>query len=90
MAEEQMFFLYLCSFLNVLRCRVKSSSQVQGMIQLNSMEGVNTWFPKTRTTLACLSGGGRGLIQVGYLFIVIYFLKHPPIPPKIETKQASA
>ena len=83
MAEEQMFFLYLCSFLHVLRCRVKSSSQVQGMIQLNSMEGVNTWFPKTRTTLACLSGGGgRGLIQVGYLFIVIYFLKHPPPHPK--------
>ena len=93
MAEEQMFFLYLCSFLHVLRCRVKSSSQVQGMIQLNSMEGVNTWFPKTRTTLACLSGvGGEG--EGSYssrLFIYSnLFFKAPPTPPKIETKQASA
>ena len=41
MVEEQVFFFYLCSFLHVLRYQVKSSSQVQGVIQLNSMEGVS-------------------------------------------------
>ena len=82
MAEEQMFFLCLCSFLNVLRCRVKSSSQVQGMIQLNSMEGVNTWFPKTRTTLACLSGGGEGSYSSRLFIYSNLFLKHPPPHPK--------
>ena len=62
-------FSFIYAHFSFLRCRMKSSSQVHGMIQLNSMEGVNTWFPKTHTTLTCLSGGGGEGSYSSRLFI---------------------